>query len=222
MPPPDCSRKNHSKNGIRDCPDTFALRGGGAILWIPQTIYLISLYILINLFYTFKLKHIPILDIFIIASGFVIRLFVGAIAIGVGLSEWIIVMTFLLALFLALAKRRDDLILHESNGKKMRKVMDGYNKQFLDIAISISASVVMIAYILWSVSSEVKARLHSDYLYLTSIFVLAGIFRYMQIIFVDQKSGSPTKIILKDRFLQIVVIAWLLSLVVLIYFKGDF
>lgn len=187
---------------------------------LPRVILPVVIYVLINLLYSFKLKHIPILDIFIIASGFVIRLFVGALAINTPLSEWIIVMTFLLALFLALAKRRDDVILYEASGEKMRKVIDGYNRQFLDIAMAISASIVMIAYILWSISTEVKLRLHSDYLYLTSVFVLAGIFRYMQITFVEQKSGNPSKIVLQDKFLQGVILCWLISFWILMYMRG--
>lgn len=187
---------------------------------LPGVIFPVVIYVLINLLYSFKLKHIPILDIFIIASGFVIRLFVGALAINTPLSEWIIVMTFLLALFLALAKRRDDVILYEASGEKMRKVIDGYNRQFLDIAMAISASIVMIAYILWSISTEVKLRLHSDYLYLTSVFVLAGIFRYMQITFVEQKSGNPSKIVLQDKFLQGVILCWLISFWILMYMRG--
>lgn len=190
------------------------------ICLLPKVVFPVLIYVLINLLYSFKLKHIPILDIFIIASGFVIRLFVGALAINTSLSEWIIVMTFLLALFLALAKRRDDVILYENGGEKMRKVVDGYNRQFLDIAMAISASIVMIAYILWSISTEVKLRLHSDYLYLTSVFVLAGIFRYMQITFVEQKSGNPSKIVLQDKFLQGVILCWLLSFWVLMYMRG--
>lgn len=187
---------------------------------LPKVILPVVIYVLINLLYSFKLKHIPILDIFIIASGFVIRLFVGALAINTPLSEWIIVMTFLLALFLALAKRRDDVILYEASGEKMRKVIDGYNRQFLDISMAISASIVMIAYILWSISTEVKLRLHSDYLYLTSVFVLAGIFRYMQITFVEQKSGNPSKIVLQDKFLQGVILCWLISFWILMYMRG--
>lgn len=190
------------------------------ICFLPKVIFPVTIYVLINLLYSFKLKHIPILDIFIIASGFVIRLFVGALAINMPLSEWIIVMTFLLALFLALAKRRDDVILYENSGEKMRKVIDGYNRQFLDIAMAISASIVMIAYILWSISTEVKLRLHSDYLYLTSVFVLAGIFRYMQIAFVEQKSGNPSKIVLQDKFLQGVILCWLISFWILMYMRG--
>lgn len=190
------------------------------ICLLPKVVFPVLIYVLINLLYSFKFKHIPILDIFIIASGFVIRLFVGALAINTSLSEWIIVMTFLLALFLALAKRRDDVILYENGGEKMRKVVDGYNRQFLDIAMAISASIVMIAYILWSISTEVKLRLHSDYLYLTSVFVLAGIFRYMQITFVEQKSGNPSKIVLQDKFLQGVILCWLLSFWVLMYMRG--
>ena len=137
-----------------------------------------------------------------------LRLWVGALVIAIGLSHWIVITTFLLAVFLALAKRRDDILLLES-GKKVRNNIDGYNRVFLDIAMGISASLVMVAYIFYSIDEGVNERLHTHNLYLTSVFVLLGIFRYMQITFVLQKSSSPSKILLRDRFLQLVILAWL-------------
>lgn len=152
------------------------------------------------------------MDIFIIASGFVIRLFVGSIAINVPLSHWIIITTFLLALFLALAKRRDDVILLE-RGIKARRNIVGYNRAFLDIAMGICASLVMVAYIFYSIDEGVNARFGTHNLYFTSVFVLLGIFRYMQITFVYKDSSDPAKILLKDRFLQIVIFAWVCAFV---------
>lgn len=179
----------------------------------------VIIYIILNIFYSIKLKHIAILDIFIIATGFVLRLWLGSIVIGVGLSHWIVIVTFLLAIFLALAKRRDDVLLLEKSGEKMRKNIDGYNRVFLDIGMGISASLVMISYIFYTIDENVNERFHTDKLYITSAFVLLGIFRYMQITFVEEKSQNPSKIILKDRFLQGSIIAWLVSFVVIIWFK---
>ncbi len=181
-------------------------------------VFLIMLgYFLLNIAYTLKLKHIPILDVTVIAIGFVIRLFVGAFATGVLLSNWIIVMTFLLALFMALAKRRDDVVIYMKTQQKMRKVIDGYNLKFLDVSITISATIVMVSYLMWSMSNEIIEKLDNNYVYLTSIFVFLGIMRYMQITFVEEKSENPSKILLKDRFIQAVVLIWFCVFSIIIY-----
>lgn len=158
------------------------------------------------------------MDIFIIASGFVIRLFAGSIAISVPLSHWIIITTFLLALFLALAKRRDDVILLE-RGIKARRNIVGYNRTFLDIAMGICASLVMVAYIFYSIDEAVNTRFGTHNLYLTSAFVLLGIFRYMQITFVYKDSSDPAKILSKDRFLQITILAWICAFIGIVAFN---
>lgn len=192
----------------------------GIFLCIATNIKILTpilIYFILNILYCIKLKHIAIVDIFIIATGFVLRIFAGSEAIGVQPSHYIIILTFLLAIFLALAKRRDDVILNEK-GLKARSSIDGYNKQFLDIAMGLSASLCLVCYILYSIGEYATQRMHSDKLYLTSIFVMLGIFRYMQITFVAEKSGSPSKIVLKDRFLQVVILCWLSSFCILIYF----
>ena len=175
------------------------------------------IYVLMNIFYSLYLKHIPILDVTIISLGFILRLFIGSVVTNISLSMWIVVMTFLLALFMALAKRRDDVLSYLDTGKKMRKVIYGYNLQFLDTTMGIMASVVIVSYILYTTSSEVIARVHSEYLYLTSFFVILGIMRYLQIIFVLKDSGSPTRIVLKDKFLQIILLGWILTFSWIIY-----
>ena len=126
-------------------------------------------------------------------------------------------MTFLLALFMALAKRRDDVLIFMNTGTKMRKVIDGYNLKFVDSAMMIMASVVIVAYTLYTTSPEVIARVGSEYLYITTLFVILGIMRYMQITFVFEDSSSPTNIILRDRFIQMTLIAWILSFVWILY-----
>jgi len=178
---------------------------------------ILAAYVIMNIAYTFYLKHIAILDVVIIAIGFVLRLFIGSAVTGIPLSMWIVIMTFLLALFMALAKRRDDMLIYLDTGKKMRKVIDGYNLQFLDTAMSIMASVVIVAYVIYASSAEVIARVNNDYLYLTGLFVILGVMRYLQVAFVLKDSGSPTKIVLKDRFMQLTLIGWVLTFTWILY-----
>lgn len=180
-------------------------------------IQLTIIYLITNISYSIYLKKIIILDVFIIAFGFVIRLFLGAIAGDVLLSHWIVLMTFLLALFLAFAKRRDDVVQYECYGEKLRKNIDRYNLPFMNQVITIIGTITIVCYILYTVSPEALGRFQSRHLYLTSIFVLLGIIRYLQLTIVDVKSGSPTKVLLTDRFLQTTIILWLASFFFIIY-----
>jgi len=173
--------------------------------------YVLIAYVMMNFAYSMKLKHIAILDVNIIAIGFVLRLYAGSFITDTKLSVWIIVITFLLALFLALAKRRDDVLLFEKTGTKARKVIDGYNLQFLDISMAIMAAVVIVSYVLYTTSVDVIARVGSDYLFVTAFFVILGILRYLQISFVLKNSGSPTKIVLSDTFIQATITGWLIT-----------
>lgn len=173
------------------------------------------LYVLMNVVYTLGLKHISILDISIIAIGFVLRIYAGAVLIDNTPSMWIVLVTFVLALFLALAKRRDDCLL-ALDGKKTRKNIDGYNLEMVNAAMTLMAGVTIVSYIMYTVSPEVIERLGTHNLYLTSVFVIIGILRYMQLTFVEQNSGNPTNLILKDRFLQLVLIGWIGSFYMII------
>ena len=178
---------------------------------------ILLLYVGMNIAYSLYLKHIAILDVTIIAIGFVLRLFMGAVVTGIALSHWIVMVTFMLALFMGLAKRRDDVLIYQKTGKKMRKVIDGYNLQFLDNAMTIMASVVIVSYIMYVTSSEVISRVGSEYLYTTAIFVIMGVMRYLQITFVLLNSGSPTQIVLTDRFIQFTLLGWVISFVWILY-----
>lgn len=175
------------------------------------------LYFFMNIAYSLKLKHIPIIDISIIAIGFVLRLFAGSVVLNVSLSMWIIIMTFILALFLGIAKRRDDVLL-ASQGKRTRKNIDGYNLEFINVLMALMSGVIIVAYISYTVSPEIINKFGSNKLYLTSFFVILGIMRYMQITFVYENSGSPVKIVLKDLFLQIIILLWLLSFFAIVNF----
>lgn len=174
-------------------------------------------YVTINIAYCLKLKQVAILDVFIIASGFVLRVAAGGVAASIELSHWIVLMTFLLALFLAFAKRRDDVVIYEATGTAPRKNIVGYNLAFMNQVIAIVATVTMVCYIMYTVSPELMARLGSRHVYLTSIFVLAGIIRYLQITTVDVRSGSPTKVLMHDRFIQICIVGWIISFYTLLY-----
>ena len=178
----------------------------------------ITFYILMNLAYCIWLKQMAIVDVFIIAVGFVLRVVAGGLSACVYLSHWIVLMTFLLALFLAFAKRRSDVTIYEDTGVRTRKNIVRYNLPFLNQAIGIVASITMVCYIMYTVSPEVVARFDNSYLYLSSIFVLAGLIRYLQITIVDSKSGSPTKILMNDRFIQATILGWILTFVIIIYF----
>jgi len=182
----------------------------GAVLLSLEYASIVASYLVMNILYTLKLKHISILDISIIATGFVLRIFAGAVIIDVNPSMWIVLVTFLLALFLALAKRRDDCLL-AGEGMKTRKSIDGYTLEMINLTMIFMATLTVVSYIMYTISNEVITRFGSGKLYLTTAPVIIGILRYMQITFVEEKSGSPTKIVLKDRFLQSVIIIWLIS-----------
>jgi len=182
-------------------------------------LFILAIYFLLNLGYSFGLKNIPILDIFIVAIGFVLRVKGGSVITYIVLSEWIIIMVFLLALFMAIGKRRDDVLLKQESGNIMRKSIKGYNLDFLNILLALVCSVIVVAYFMYTMSDEVLVRLGTHRLYYTCLFVLAGIIRYLQIIYISADSGSPTKILYKDRFIQISIVLWIASFVFLIYFR---
>lgn len=182
-------------------------------------LFVLAIYFLLNLAYSFGLKNIPILDIIILAAGFVLRVKSGAVIAYIGVSEWLNIMVFLLALFMAIGKRRDDVLLKLSSGTDMRKAVKGYNLDFLNIVLALVCAVIIVAYFMYTMSPEVLKRMGTYRLYYTCLFVLAGIMRYLQIIFVQSTSGSPTKILYKDRFIQVSLLLWIASFYLIIYMK---
>ena len=178
---------------------------------------LVTFYYLMNLAYCIRLKRYVIVDVIIISIGFVLRIIVGGVATGIWLSEWLIMMTFLLALFLTFAKRRDDVILYINSGVPPRETTNRYNLEFANQLITLIATITVIAYIMYTLSPDVMARFNSHYVYLTSIFVLVGIIRYLQITIVYLKSGNPTRIFLRDRFIQACIIGWVITFIIIIY-----
>lgn len=175
------------------------------------------IYLGLNILYSYKLKRIPIVDFIIISIGFVLRIFIGSEIGEINLTQWMIMLVFLLSLFIAVSKRRDDVLLYEKINKVNRVVVLEYSLEFIDKTISIISSVLIVTYLLFITSPEVYTNYNSDYIYLTFIPVLIGILRYNQLTYVYNKSGSPLKNLFKDRFLQLVLTFWIGSFFIIIY-----
>ncbi len=186
-----------------------------------QLIMILGIYFFMNLAYSFKLKHIPIIDVTIISVGFLLRVIVGGVAANVLISKWIVLLTFLLAMILAFAKRRGEFSM-QAKGVKTRKSLEGYSLHFIDMSIVFMTAITVVSYIMYTVSVEVVERIGSDYVYFTTIFVLMGVLRYLQQTIVFNKTESPTKVLYKDKFIQIVLLLWILSFALLIYGKSYF
>ncbi len=196
---------------------------GGAVLGYllddsGKFLFILGIYYTLNLGYSFGLKNVSILDIMIVAAGFVLRVKGGAILGKIDTTTWLIIMTFLLALFMAVGKRRDDVLLKLSTGTDMRKVIKGYTIDYLNIVIGLLCAVMIVAYINYTVSGA-SYKEFGHRLYYTAVFVIAGILRYLQIIFVQNNSGSPTDILYKDRFIQLTLLLWIASFFVILYLK---
>ena len=214
-------------SGAVSVPTAYALMAVLALLsalllfFLPQrageTAGIVAFYFLLNMAYCIWLKRHAIIDVCTVATGFVLRILAGGMACDVAVSNWLVLMTFLLALFLSFAKRRDDVLRMNETGEPPRRNTIRYNLTFVNQAITVTGTVTLVCYIMYTVSPEVVSRFHAPYLYLTSIFVLVGLLRYMQLTVVDKVSGDPTKILLRDRFTQAIVVAWLMAFLLIIY-----
>ena len=183
----------------------------------PYLYMIVIGYWLMNIAYCLKLKQFAILDVSIIAIGFVMRVLIGGVVTDIWISHWLVMMTFLVTLFLAFTKRNDDYRIYEQTGTKPRVSITGYNKTFINEATAIIASVTLVCYIMYTMSPEVIHRLGTRYVYLTSGWVLAGLLRYLQNMIVFGLSGSPTKSLVKDHFVQFCILGWIISFFVIIY-----
>jgi len=177
----------------------------------------LAAYLILNLAYTLRLKEVPLLDISLIALGFLLRVWGGGLLAGVQISHWLVILTFLLALFLAIAKRRDDVLLMEKTGQEMRKSIAGYNLSFVNTSMAVMASVVVVAYIQYTVSPDILRKFNTDKLYLTAFFVILAMLRYLQLALVYERSGNPTRVLLVDRFTQLLLLGWLATFYLILY-----
>lgn len=194
------------------------LLAGSVVLaaWrVPSILWVLGAYFALNIAYTIHLKRIAILDVLIVAFGFVLRVEAGALIIDTVPSAWILIVTGLLALFIALAKRRDDIV--RDLDADHRKSLDGYTLPFLDGCLMAVLSTLLVSYLIFTTDQAVMARLGSDQLYFTGPFVIAGVLRYLQLTVVYRCSGSPTDLVYRDVGLQLSVAGWLATFVWLLY-----
>ena len=174
-------------------------------------------YLILQIAYSTVLKHVVIIDVFSIAAGFLLRVIAGAEAIEVTFSTWLFLCTILLALFLALSKRRHEIILLDDKAINHRKILFEYSADLLDQMISIVTTTTLIAYILYTISPETIAHFGTDNLKYTVPFVLYGIFRYLYLIHQRNEGGSPEKVLLNDMPILITVILYCLTACYILY-----
>lgn len=176
-------------------------------------------YLMINVAYSLWLKTVVILDVMIVASGYVIRAVAGGLAIDVAISAWLILCTILLSLFLGFTKRRQELAQLETLASSTRVALRDYSVAFLDQMISIVTSATVVAYALYTLAPETRQKLGTPYLPLTIPFVLYGIFRYLYLVHRKDMGESPTGTFYSDKPLFINVVLWAVAAVVILYFS---
>lgn len=181
----------------------------------PGAKWILILYFVMQLSYSFFLKHISIVDCVIIASGFVMRILFGGMMIDSVGSSWILMVTFLLSLYLAFAKRRCEIALSINNDS--RRSLQYYSLQFLDIALAITCAVTIVSYVMYTHDAEVIRRIHFNYFYVTSLFVVVGMLRHLQQTIQQNGTESPTEYLLKDPIIAITIILWILFNAYILY-----
>lgn len=184
--------------------------------WMPLAVVM-TVYFLMDLSYCHILKRFAIIDVVVLSFGFVLRILAGSVSTGIMASHWLVLMTFLLTMLLGFAKRRDDVNRFLKTGAPPRHNTKRYNLTFINQAITVTSSVTVVCYIMYTLSPEVTARSGCQYLYLTTILVILGLLRYMQLTSVDDKGGDPARLLLSDHFLQAVIALWILSYFVVLY-----
>lgn len=177
-------------------------------------------YLVLQVAYTFAFKEMVILDVMSIATGFVIRAAAGGVVIDVPVSPWLIICTFLLALFLGFAKRRHELVLLEGRAEDHRAALREYSPYFLDQMMSVVTASVVVAYASYVASPEVQDKLGTDKLYLTIPFVLFGIFRYLYLVHQREEGGNPTQLLLSDQPLLAGVVLWIVTAAAVLYWPA--
>ncbi len=192
----------------------------GAYILSPAFFYLTVFYLIFNILYSKVLKHIVILDVMSISIGFVIRAIAGALVIGVQFSQWLLLCTFMLALFWGFSKRRGEINILQSDAKKHRKILEEYSLEFLDLMMAVVASLTLVSYVMYTVSQETAKNLGTPNMIYTVPIVVYAIFRSLYIIYIKNMGHDPTKAILTDRSVLLSGLTWLV--VVLFLMFGNF
>lgn len=199
----------------------FALSIIGLFLafWLNKYFFIAALvYFVLQIAYSIKLKHVVIVDVFIITFGFVIRVVAGGLVIEVPISSWLLICTMLLALFLAMSKRRYEIVLLEDMASNHRPILKEYSPYLLDQMIAVVTASTLIAYCLYTISAETVEKFGTTNLVFTVPFVLYGIFRYLYLIHQKGKGGSPESLIIKDKPLLINILLWAGTVFFILYF----
>jgi 4-hydroxybenzoate polyprenyltransferase len=189
---------------------------GGWEISVPFFMTLVA-YLLLQTAYTFYLKQQVILDIFSIAAGFVLRVVAGGLAIGVQLSPWLFICTTLLSLFLAMAKRRHELVLLREDATEHRQILKEYSPYLLDQMMGVVTATTVMSYALYTISEETIAKFHTSNLIFTLPFVLYGIFRYLYLVHQKVEGGRPEEVLLTDRPLLLTVLGWTVTVLIVLY-----
>ena len=190
----------------------MALGGFAVAATVNRTFLLVAAgYFVLQVLYTVWLKHVVILDVFIIAAGFLIRVVAGGVAIGVEVSSWLLICTILLSLFLALGKRRYELTLLQEDAASHRPILREYNPYLLDQMISVVTASTFVAYCLYTISAETVEKFGTKNLIFTIPFVLYGIFRYLYLIHQKKEGGTPEALVVRDKPLLLDIFLWVLA-----------
>ena len=192
---------------------------GSAWLLRPAFALVALSYVALLALYSGSLKHVVIIDVLTIAIGFVLRAVAGAVAIDVrdGISHWLLILTILLALFLALSKRRHELVLLADGATSHRPILEEYSPYLLDQMIAVVTASTLVSYVIYTISPETVQKFHTDLLGLTLIFPLYGIFRYLYLVHQKEGGGSPADMLLNDRPLLGCVALWAMTVTFIIY-----
>ena len=191
----------------------------GAILLRSTFALVIIIYLILNILYSMYLKKQVILDVMIVSFGFVLRAVAGALVIAVEVSPWLFLCTLMLALLVSFGKRRHELVLLNNNAHQHRLSLKEYSPPFLDIMMTISGAAALVTYSLYTMASETIARFNTQWLVLSTLFVLYGIFRYFYLVHQKNAGGDPSNLFVKDIPTLINVLLWGLSVILIIYFS---
>ncbi|MCD4655438.1 decaprenyl-phosphate phosphoribosyltransferase [bacterium] len=192
----------------------------GISFWLSFKFGLVALiYFVMNIAYSLKLKHLVIIDVMIIALGFVFRAVAGSVVINVEFSHWLLICTLLLALFLAICKRRHELNLIKGNAGEHRAVLEFYTPALVEQMTSVVTASALVSYALYTISPEVTTKLGTDKLIYTFPFVLFAIFRYLYLVMTQNQGGSPEKVFLQDKAMIIDLLLWIITVVTILYFR---
>jgi 4-hydroxybenzoate polyprenyltransferase len=192
--------------------------GLAVALWLSRPFAAAAVaYVVLLSAYSAGLKHVVIVDVLVVAIGFVLRAVAGALAIGVAISGWLLICTILLALFLALGKRRHEVLTLEENAARHRPILAEYSAGLLDQMIAVVTASTVTAYALYTMSPETVAKFHTSLLPATLPFVLYGIFRYLYLLYRRQLGGNPSDLIVRDRPLVLNGLLWLIVVLLIIY-----